>query len=93
MMKPDKMQTDDDEPKWLAHAGRILREKAPQEEKPKRPTTPPPQEKTPRPKTPAPKTPAPKKRVKETDTDTSTKKKLASLEKQTATLKKQLAKR
>ena len=45
-MKPDKMQTDDDEPKWLAHAGRILREKAPQEEKPKRPTTPPPQEKT-----------------------------------------------
>jgi len=29
MLKPHKMQTGDDEPKWLAHAGCILREKAP----------------------------------------------------------------
>jgi len=78
MVKPDKMQTGDDEPKWLAHAGCILREKAPQEEMPKRPTTP--------------TTHAPK-RTKVANTDESTKKKLASLEKQMATLKKQLAKR
>ena len=95
MVKPDKMQTEDDEPKakvdlvtdHVLGADRVLRER-----------------KHPMQKfledaessllnTPQPETPQPKKKRKAADTETSAKKKLALLEKEMAALKKQLAKR
>ena len=89
MLKPDKMQTEDDEPKAGADdvlgADRVLRER-----------------KHPMQKfledaessllnTPQPETPQPKKKRKATDAEMSAKKKLALLEKEMAALKKQLA--
>ena len=87
-LKPDKMQTEDDEPKTGAlGVDRVLRQKKH------------PMEKfledaesslnTPQPETP----PLKEKKRKAADTDASTKKKLALLEKEMAALKKQLAKR
>ena len=98
MIKPDKMQTDtDDEPKagvdLVAHhvlgADRVLRERKHPMEKfledaesrlnTPQPETPPSKEK--------------KRKATDADTDASTKKKLALLEKEMAALKKQLAQR
>ena len=89
MLKPDKMQTEDDEPKAGADdvlgADRVLRER-----------------KHPMQKfledaensllnTPQPETPQPKKKRKAADTETSAKKKLALLEKEMAAKEKEMA--
>ena len=89
MVKPDKMQTEDDEPKAAADdvlgADRVLRER-----------------KHPMQKfledaessllnTPQPETPQPKKKRKAADTETSAKKKLALLEKEMAAKEKEMA--
>ena len=89
MLKPDKMQTEDDEPKAGADdvlgADRVLRER-----------------KHPMQKfledaensllnTPQPETPQPKKKRKAADTETSAKKQLASVKKELASVKKELA--
>ena len=102
MVKPDKMQTEDDEPKagvdLVAHhvlgADRVLRERKHPMEKFLEDAE------SSLLNTPQPETPQPKKKRKAADTETSAKKKLALLEKEMAAkekemaaLKKQLAKR
>lgn len=90
MLKPDKMQTEDDEPKAAADdvlgAGRELRERKHPMEKFL-------EDAESSLNTPQPETPQPKKKRKAADTETSAKKKLALLEKEMAALKKQLAQR
>ena len=93
MVKPDKMQTEDDEPKTgvnlVAHhvlgADRVLRERKHSMEKFL-------EDAESRLNTPQPETPQPKeKKRKAADTETSAKKQVAALKKELASVKKELA--